>query len=47
MSLGVRNIHLVNDLVDPFLDQLKVLRSDALGAVDQEHNICRGVAATW
>lgn len=47
MSLAVRNIQFVDDLVDPLLDQLKVLRTDALRAINQEHHICRRVAASW
>lgn len=47
MSLAVGDVQFVNDLVDPLLDQLKVLRSDALGAIDQKHHICCSVAASW
>lgn len=47
VGLAVRDIQFVNDLVDPLLDQLKVLRTDAFGAVDQEHHVCRRVAASW
>lgn len=47
MSLVIRNIQFVNDLVDPLLDQLKVLRTNALRAIDQEHYIYCCVAASW
>ncbi len=47
VSLALRNIQFVDDLVDPLLDQLKVLRAHTLRAVDQEHHICRRVAASW
>jgi len=45
MSLVLRDVQFVDDLVDPLLHQLKVLRTDTLRAIDQKHNICRGVAA--
>lgn len=47
VRLAVRDIQFVDDLVDPLLDQLKVLRTDAFRAVDQEHHIRRRVAASW
>lgn len=47
MSLVVRDIQFINDLVDPLLDQLKVLRTDAFRAVNQKHHIGRRVAASW
>lgn len=47
VGLAVRDFQFVNDLVDPLLDQLKVLRTDAFRAVDQEHHVCRHVAASW
>lgn len=47
VSLGLRNIQFVDDLVDPLLDQFEVLRTHALRAVDQEHYVCRCIAASW
>lgn len=47
VRLAVRDVQFVNDLVDPLLNQLKVLRADAFGAVDQEHHIRCRVAASW
>lgn len=40
VSLVFGDVQLVDDLVDPLLDQLEVLGADALGAVDQEHHVC-------
>lgn len=47
MSLAFTDVQFVDDLVDPFLDQLKVLRTHALRAIDQKHNVCCGVATSW
>lgn len=47
MSLAFTDVQFVDDLVYPFLDQLKVLRTHALRAIDQKHNVCCGVAASW
>lgn len=47
VSLAVGDIQFVNDLVDPLLDQLKVLRADTFRAIDQKHHIDRHVAASW
>lgn len=46
MSFALRDVQFVNDLIDPLLDQLKVLRTHALRAIDQKHHIHCNVAAS-